>query len=77
MKTVTASRFKAQALAMLDDVANSGEDLLITKRGKPIARVTPYRAPDMTAQPGWLAGTLQHLGDIVSPLGADEWEAAS
>jgi prevent-host-death family protein len=42
---LTASRFKAQCLALLDEVAETGETLVITKRGHPVARVAPVQAP--------------------------------
>jgi len=40
-RTISASRFKAQCLALLDEVAESGQALVVTKRGKPVARVEP------------------------------------
>lgn len=76
MKTITASRFKAQALALLDEVSGSGEEFVITKRGHPVARIIPCHHVNADVQPGWLASTLVRLGDIVTPLGADDWEAA-
>lgn len=45
MKQVSASVFKAQCLALLDDVAATGESIVVTKRGKPVARVLPVEAP--------------------------------
>jgi prevent-host-death family protein len=47
MKTreIPAGRFKAECLALLDEVAHTGADLIVTKRGKPVARVTPVEAP--------------------------------
>jgi prevent-host-death family protein len=44
-RSVSATRFKAECLALLDDVAQTGEPLTITKRGRPIARVVPL-APE-------------------------------
>ena len=41
MITVKASEFKAKCLKMIDDVAASGEGILITKNGKPMARLMP------------------------------------
>ncbi len=38
-RTVSASQFKARCLAMLDEVADTGEEIVITKRGRPVARV--------------------------------------
>lgn len=44
-RAVKASTFKAQCLGLMDRVAATGETLLVTKRGKPIVRVTPAREP--------------------------------
>ena len=44
-RTISASQFKAKCLALLDDVAESGQSLVITKRGKPVARVEPLEPP--------------------------------
>jgi prevent-host-death family protein len=41
MKTVPAGEFKARCLALMDEVKATGEPILITKRGKPVARVVP------------------------------------
>jgi prevent-host-death family protein len=40
-RTINASAFKARCLAILDEVAETGEELVVTKRGKPVARVVP------------------------------------
>jgi prevent-host-death family protein len=45
MKEISASKFKAQCLALLDDVATTGEPIVVTKRGKPVARVVPVAEP--------------------------------
>jgi antitoxin (DNA-binding transcriptional repressor) of toxin-antitoxin stability system len=44
-KTLMASRFKAQCLALLDKIAETSEALVVTKRGCPVARVDPVQAP--------------------------------
>jgi prevent-host-death family protein len=44
-KTVSASEFKARCLAMLDEVASSGSEILVTKRGRPVARVLAVEEP--------------------------------
>lgn len=44
MKMISATEFKAKCLHLLDDVQRTGEDLVISKRGKPVARVVPERA---------------------------------
>lgn len=44
-REISAAKFKAQCLALLDDVAASGEELVVTKRGRPVARVAPIEPP--------------------------------
>ena len=41
MKTVNASEFKAKCLAILDEVAATGEHFVILKHGEPVARLLP------------------------------------
>jgi prevent-host-death family protein len=45
MSEITATQFKARCLRLLDEVAESGEPLVITKHGRPVARVEPVNAP--------------------------------
>lgn len=45
MKQISASRFKAQCLALLDDVAAGGEEIVVTKRGEPVAKLVPLEPP--------------------------------
>jgi prevent-host-death family protein len=45
-KEITASQFKAKCLRLLDEVAETGETLIVTKHGKPVARVEPPLGPD-------------------------------
>ncbi|MHB8471125.1 MAG: type II toxin-antitoxin system Phd/YefM family antitoxin [Gaiellaceae bacterium] len=44
-RTIAASEFKAKCLALLDEVAQTRETLVVTKRGKPVARVVPAEEP--------------------------------
>ena len=71
--TVPAGQFKARCLAILDEVRDSRRAVLITKRGKPVARVVPVEDPDARAS---LKGSVLYEGDIVSPIG-DDWNASS
>ena len=75
MKTIQAGKFKAQCLALLDSVANSHIPILITKHGKPVAKVVPADQKDIkVAKP--LKNSVVFLGDVISPI--DEiWEAAN
>jgi prevent-host-death family protein len=45
-RTVSASEFKARCLAMLDEVAATGEEIIVTKRGRPVARVAAAGPPE-------------------------------
>lgn len=75
MKRIPISEFKAHALATVDRVARTKDGVIITKRGKPVAQVIPFQQPKSKSRPGSLAHTLVFEKDIVSPLGADAWEA--
>lgn len=70
---IGAGDFKAKCLRLLDDVAEHRESLVITKRGKPIARLVPM-PPDIQLF-GALAGSVLDESDIIAPVGA-EWESA-
>jgi antitoxin (DNA-binding transcriptional repressor) of toxin-antitoxin stability system len=62
-RTIKASEFKAKCLKLIDEVAQSGEALVITKRGKPLVRVE-RQAP---AKPKSLFGCLKGQIEIVDP----------
>ncbi|MCX6348449.1 MAG: type II toxin-antitoxin system prevent-host-death family antitoxin [Candidatus Aureabacteria bacterium] len=65
------SDFKARALYVLGQVAATGESVIVTKRGKPLAEVAPIAAEEAAA--GKLSDALVFEKDIVSPLGEDLW----
>jgi prevent-host-death family protein len=69
------SEFKARALDTIGRVAKNRESIIITKRGKPLARVVPYVPSSSAPVPGKLSSALVFEKDIVSPLGAELWEA--
>ena len=75
MKTMAISKFKAHALAVLGEVAETREAVVVTKRGQPLAEVIPFRASDETPVPGKLSETLVFEKDIVSPVGEAMWDA--
>ena len=43
MKTIKASEFKARCLALMDEIAESNEPIIITKNGRPVSKMVPYR----------------------------------
>lgn len=69
-KTVSAADFKARCLALLDDVERTGTPLVVTKRGRPVARVVP--AKPKKRRP--LRGSIVREEDVVSPTG-EAWDA--
>jgi prevent-host-death family protein len=73
-KTVKASEFKAKCLQLMDEVAASGEPVIVTKHGKPVARLVPADAKQPKSIFGALKGMGRITGDIISPLDV-EWEA--
>ena len=74
MKTMAISEFKAHALKVLNEVARSQETIVITKRGKPLAQVVPYRKSGMTLTPGKLSDAFVFEKNIITPLGEGLWE---
>ena len=72
-REIAAGKFKATCLALLDEVQQSGEEIVITKRGKPVARLMPMddTRPEIF---GRMKGTITILGEIVSPIG-EIWDA--
>lgn len=79
MEEVSISTFKATCLAVLERVRRTGQPILITRRGRPIAEVFPP-SPAPAGKP-WL-GSGSHTGriegDLVEPVAdGDEWDAVS
>ena len=73
MRTMKASEFKAQCLKLMDEVAESGEPLVITKNGRPIAQLTPISRERRSIW-GLQKGQIEILADIISPIDMN-WEA--
>ncbi len=74
---MTITEFKARALAQIDRIARTREDMVITKHGRPVARVVPYTAETGAPAPGTLTDMFSFEEDIVSPLGETLWQAAA
>ncbi len=71
MKTIPATEFKTRCLALLSEVAENHETLIVTKHGKPVARVLPYVAQS-DVNP--LKDSVLFETDLVSPID-DAWDA--
>ena len=69
---MAAAEFKAKCLALLDQVNETGEVLIITKRGRPVAKLGPVD----DQLPKSLIGSVVRQRDLVSPTG-EPWDAES
>jgi prevent-host-death family protein len=77
MKTMAISEFKTHALKIIDQLSKNHETIIVTKRGKPLAKLLPYEDTQDSIKPGQLVETLIFENDIITPLGEDMWEACS
>jgi prevent-host-death family protein len=73
VKKMAAGAFKAKCLAVMDEVQSKRETVIITKRGKPVAKLVPVGA-EKDEIFGFLAGQGRIVGDVVSPaFSLEEW----
>ena len=76
MKTLTSTEFKAKCLAILDEVARTGEPVTILKRGRPVAQLVPPVPWGKGYPQAEIIGTVRIKENIVEPpLPSDAWEA--
>jgi prevent-host-death family protein len=74
MKIMPAGQFKARCLQVMEDVQSTRESVVITKRGRPVAKLVPADGqPDDVF--GCMKGEIEIVGDIVSPaVPLEDWE---
>jgi len=73
MKTIAAGKFKATCLTVMDEVHSTREPVVITKRGRPVARLVPMEPANDVF--GCLRETMEIAGDIESPvIPLEDWE---
>jgi prevent-host-death family protein len=70
---IAAGEFKAKCLGLLDEVQRQRKEVVITKRGKPVAKLVPVNE-NPQGFVGSMKGTMEIIGDIVSPIDV-RWEA--
>ena len=76
MKKIAAGEFKARCLALMEDVRSTRQPIIITKRGKPVAKLVPVENGKKDHWIGRLNGKMRVVGDIVSPVvPLEDWEA--
>lgn len=74
-RTIEASEFEEKCLKLMDEVAEGGEEIVITKNGRPASRLMPYREKPKS----WFGvdrGRIEIRGDVMEPIDV-EWEAQS
>ena len=70
-RTVSATEFKAHCLALMDEVARTGDEIVITKHGKVVAKLVASAAALPSAH-GWMRGTLAPGANLIEP--EDVWD---
>jgi prevent-host-death family protein len=70
-RTIPAGQFKAKCLALLDEVAETGQPVVVTKHGRPVAQLLPIRDEKDNANP--LNGSILFQKDMVAPI-LGSWE---
>jgi prevent-host-death family protein len=76
MKKMPAGEFKARCLTVMDEVNNTREPVVITKRGIPVAKLVPATKAEAEFL-GRLEGRVRITGDIESPIEPpEEWESS-
>ena len=72
-RTMAAGQFKATCLAVMDEVQKTGREIIVTKRGKPVAKMVPIE-PAKDEIFGFLKGKIKIKGDLVKPaMTLREW----
>jgi len=74
---IPAAQFKAECLKLMDQVAKRHTEIIITKRGRPVARLVPVSPESPKSKSGvwgWMKDSVEVLGDIVSPMD-ESWSA--
>lgn len=70
---VAAGEFKAKCLQLMDEVQKQRKQIIITKRGKPVAKLVPCEDQPKTLF-GYMRGSVKYYGNIIDPIDV-EWEA--
>ena len=75
MKTIAAGQFKARCLRLMDEVRTTREPVLITKKGRPVAKLVPAES-QVEDIFGCLRNEIKIVGDIESPVvPLEDWDA--
>lgn len=73
-RVVTATELKAKCLTLLDEVDGSGDTVVVTKRGRPVAVLQPVKKRPWKSPKGAWTGKIEIVGDIVNLNSSHLWE---
>lgn len=73
-KSIPATEFKTRCLALLEEVRETRQSLLVTRHGKPVVEICPY-VPKNAARVNPLKGSIIFQDDLISPLKV-KWDSA-
>jgi len=73
MQTVKASEFKAKCLHLMDQVGETGEEIVITKNGKPVSILKAYKKPPQTLF-GRQKNNIKSSDDLIAPVDV-QWDS--
>jgi prevent-host-death family protein len=72
MQKIPAAQFKAQCLAVMEQVADSGRSVVVTKHGKPVVQIVPAESGEDEIF-GFMAGKGRIVGDIENTIPVSDW----
>lgn len=72
---IPVTQFKAHCLELVETVHRKRTSVIISKHGKPVAKLVPIDSEPVPSLYGSMKGTVHEIGDIVSPIDV-EWDAA-
>jgi len=76
-ETISVTEFKAKCLALFDQIDQEGGTLTVTKRGRPLATVSPAKKKPFKSSEGILAGKVKIIGDIVNADFSDLYDVVT
>lgn len=71
---LSAAEFKSKCLKIMDDVNTTHEEVVITKHGKPVAKLVPYSEKPSKSFFGYMKNSVQISDDIIEPIN-ESWDA--
>lgn len=75
MKKVAVSQAKARLLSLVDEVAKTGESIIVTKRGMPLVKMVKFRPEKPKPFIGRLVGIVEVSGDLLEPaVRPEDWD---